>query len=375
MKKYLILCASALLALAACSKVAPVAESQHEIGFQVASYATKANVAIPDDTVFGTYSWYTNEAGTTVAQMTNEKVGKRGAEWKTIENTYYWPKTGSIDFISYSPWVSGGPTEITATSLKFTAYKVGEVDANGGFTANGVDLMYADKALKQKENGTEYTRISGVASGVPTLFHHALANISFKIQANFLEWTDEQTQSKTTWKVTVKSAKLGGAYTQGDLALTSTAAATTWTKPTGDVWTNLAAPVEFELISAADGVALTSKAKNETPTDLSEFGYVIPQQLGDAQTLTLVMDIETTQPNNVTFTQPNVTRVVKLNTGKNGNNAIGVWKMNQKIVYTILVKPTFGSDPANADDPTDDVITFDPAVVDWEVIDGATIQL
>ena len=125
MKKYMILCASALLALAACTKVAPVAETQHEIGFQVASYATKANSALPEDTVFGAYSWYTNEAGTTVAQMTNEKVGKRGSEWKTIENTYYWPKTGSIDFISYSPWMVNGPAEITAESLKFNAFKQG----------------------------------------------------------------------------------------------------------------------------------------------------------------------------------------------------------------------------------------------------------
>lgn len=375
MKKYMILCASALLALAACTKVAPVAETQHEIGFQVASYATKANSALPEDTVFGAYSWYTNEAGTTVAQMTNEKVGKRGTEWKTIENTFYWPKTGSIDFISYSPWMENGPSEITATSLKFNAFKVGELDANNGFTANGVDLMYADKALKQTQNGTEYVAVSNVTGGVPTLFHHALANVSFKIQANFLEWTDPQTQSKTTWKVTVKSAKLNGAYTQGDLALTSTATAAAWTKPTDDVWTNLSAPVAFDLISAEDGVALTSKAKGETPTDLSDFGFVIPQKLGDAQTLTLVMDIETTQPNKVTFTQPNVTRTVKLNTGKNGNDAIAAWKMNQKIVYTILVKPTKGTNPDNPDDPTDDVITFDPAVAGWDEVLGATIQL
>ena len=375
MKKYLILCASALLALAACSKVAPVAESQHEIGFQVASYATKANVAIPDNTVFGTYSWYTNEAGTTVEQMTNEKVGKNGTEWKTIENTFYWPKTGSIDFISYSPWVQGGPTEINATSLKFTGYSVGKVE-NGVFTSNGTDLMYADKALNQTENITPGTYYDvSRANGVPTLFHHALANVAFKIQANFLEYLDPADASKkTTWTVTLKSAKLGGVYTKGDLALTSTAAASAWTKPTDDVWTNLADAIEPELV--AEAFDLTSKAKNEEPTNLADFGYMIPQKLGATQTLTIVMDIKTVQPNGVEFTQPDVTRVIELNKGVKGDgSAITAWKMNQKIVYTILIKPTHGTNPDNPDDPTDDIITFDPAVASWDIVEGATIQL
>jgi len=378
MKKYLILCASALLALAACSKVAPVAEPQHEIGFQVATYATKANVAIPDDTVFGSYSWYTNEAGTTVEQMINEKVGKVGKEWKTTENTFYWPKSGSIDFISYSPWVAGGPSEVSTTSLKFTGYSVGKVE-NGVFTSNGADLMYADKALDQTENGTKYVDISEVTSGVPTLFHHALANVSFKIQANFLEYADPMDASKkTTWTVTLKSAKLGGVYTKGDLALTADADEAAWTKPANDVWTNLADPIAPELVPDGKPFNLTSKTAvpEQKPTDLSAFGYVIPQPLGADQTLTLVMDIVTVQPNGVTFTQPDKEFTVRLSTGKDKDgNAISAWKMNQKIVYTILIKPTLGSDPGNPDTPEDDIITYDPAAVDWEVIEGATIQI
>jgi len=386
MKKYLIISAAALVALAACSKVVS-SEPEQEITFQVATYATKANEALDDDTVFGSYAWYTNEDGDETAMFENEQVKKSGTEWKTVGGPYFWPKTGSIDFISYSPWMDvkkgEGPSVITLESLKFDDFKVGEVAADGSYTANGIDLMYADKALDQQKNDTKYKETSGVTSGVPTLFHHALANVSFKIQANFLEYTDPETQQKTTWTVTVKSAKLGGIYTQGDLALTSAATATEWTKPTDNVWTGLDAKVDnYELITKEGGEILTSKTASpaQTPTTIGELGFVIPQKLlDDQQTLTLVMDIVTNQPNNVSFTQENVTRTVNLNTGKYKENnevkPIKAWEMNQKIVYTILVKPTYGSNPNNPDDPTDDIITFDPAVAGWTEISGATIQL
>ena len=50
--------------------------------------------------------------------------------------------------------------------------------------------------------------------------------------------------------------------------------------------------------------------------------------------------------------------------------------MNQNIVYTISIKPTSSVDPANADNPSDVTITFDPAQVDWDTVDAeALIQI
>ena len=40
--------------------------------------------------------------------------------------------------------------------------------------------------------------------------------------------------------------------------------------------------------------------------------------------------------------------------------------MNENIIYTICIKPTYSTDPGNPDDPTDDIIYFDPAVEGWD---------
>ena len=388
MKKFFIIASAALLALVACNKVENTAQLQKEIRFQVANYVqTKATgVQYPQDSKFGTYAWYTNEENTVTEFIKNEKVGYVNGEWRVLAWTPYWPKTGSVDFISYSPWTEDGPSTISGTKLEFLEYKVGEI-ANEAYTANGVDLMYADKALKMtknvdevKDNAAEGTTDSGF-NGVPTFFHHALAKLSFKIQANFLEHTNEADanagleESTTTWAITVKSAVLAGIYTQGDLKLTSTATATAWTKPTDNVWTGLAAPASLELIDS--DVELNAKYKNGELTgdkakDIAEFGYVIPQKLVEGkQTLTLVMDIVTTLPDGTEFTQPDVTKTVNLSAA----SSLKKWEMNQNIIYTILVKPTYGSDPTNPDNPEDDTITFDPAIADWDVVDAATIQL
>ena len=90
MKKYLILSAAALLALAACTKQVPVAEDQREISFQVANFVqTKAdNDAETNQTTtaakpgeftnadFGAYCWRTPEAGASeaVEYFSNERV-------------------------------------------------------------------------------------------------------------------------------------------------------------------------------------------------------------------------------------------------------------------------------------------------------------
>ena len=404
MKKYLIPTLASLLALAACTKVAPVAEPQREISFQVANYVqTKANVKF-ENADFGTYAWYTGEAAAdqtaaskAIEFMINEKVGPvtsgEKTDWRTVNNTFYWPKTGKLDFISYSPYATAAPAlpAITENTITYTGYAVGELNENQVYTPNDVDLMYADKAVGKQANEGTYSTISGT-NGVPTLFHHALAHVSFKIQANFLEYTDnsvgasnqatedQAAGNKTTWKITVKSAELGGIYTKGNLKLDlNPDNGQSWDKPADNVWTDLAEQVPFKFSmptatettdgeTAAAGIVL----KADEATDLGTFGYVIPQKLADqAQTLTLVMDIYTEMPNGVSFTQENVKRTVELSK----TSSIKSWAMNQKIVYTILVKPTYGTDPDNPGDPTDDIITFDPAVEDWEPISTATIQI
>ena len=109
--------------------------------------------------------------------------------------------------------------------------------------------------------------------------------------------------------------------------------------------------------------------KDITPAD----GFVIPQILEDnAQIVHITAHIKTTLSNG---------KVIEEDFDKDidikGISSLKAWQMNQNIVYTIKFKPT-SSDVTNPhnDDPEDVIITFDPAVADWETVNTtATIQI
>ena len=159
MKKLTILAGIAVMALAACTKVAPVAENQKEITFQVANYVqTKANVVYDTANEFGTYAWFTavdndpTDAVTYsdhVAFMVNEKVGFVSSVWRTKVQTFYWPKTGTMDFISYSPFdgtngtADSNPVVTKSAAHAYTLDYTASAAASTAIAAT--DYMYADK--------------------------------------------------------------------------------------------------------------------------------------------------------------------------------------------------------------------------------------
>ncbi len=378
MKKLLILTAAAIATLAACSKVDSDGDARKEINFEVANHLTKATGAVYSNGAFGTYSWYT--AGSTASTssqgadyMVNETVDKVGGVWKTSVNTFYWPKTGSIDFISYSPFSGTNGTAdsnpaVTKTSIAYT-----------GVTAGATDLMYADKVncSSNVNSVTDSDTADSGFSGVPTVFRHALAKLSFKIKANFVEYKDATTNTTTKWKVTVTSAKIGGFKTTGDCALALNTDGKTWNKPVTtvnsvdyNVWTNLSgASSEQELVSATtypSGVVLTTTAQDLAAAS----GYVMPQVLeASAQQLKLKIHITTTLSNGKTIDEDYEPTIDIMNI-----SSLKAWQMNENIVYTINIKPV--AYVSTYDNPDDVIITFDPAVADWTNVDAsATIQL
>ena len=368
MKKYIILAAAAVMALAACSKVDNAPESNREISFQVANRVqTKATGAVYNNGAFGTYAWFNG----TDDFMVNETVDLVGGVWKTSVNTFYWPKTGSIDFISYSPFSGNNDTAdsnpaVTKNSITYT-----------GVTAGTVDYMYADK-VNCNSNVNEVTdsdTADSGYSGVPTVFRHALAKLSFKIKANFITYTDPTTNTTTSWEVTVKHAKISGFKTTGDCALALNADNKHWDKPETtvgtnkyNVWTNLSgATAEQDLIGATP-VVLTTTAVDIAPAA----GYVMPQVLETGvQKLELDVHIKTTLSNGKIIEEDFTPTIDILNI-----SSLKAWQMNENIVYTISIKPTATTDTGSYDDPNDVIITFDPAVADWTNVDAsATIQL
>ena len=373
MKKYILIAAAAVATLVACTKVDQIPEPQKEINFQVAnSIQTKATGVVYNNGAFGTYAWFNN----TDDFMVNEKVDKSGSVWKTVDHTFYWPKTGSISFISYSPFAgtsdtAGSVPVVTKNSITYT-----------GYVAADTDLMYADRATcnaNVNEVTDSDTADSGF-SGVPTVFRHALAKLSFDIKANFLEYDDATNGSHTEWEVTVNSIKIGGFKNTGNCALTLNADGKSWDKPVTtvgttdyNVWTNLSgATSNQELVDATTyptGIKLTTTAQTLNAAS----GYVMPQVLeANTQVLTLDIHIKTTLSNGKTINEDLVKTVEIM-----AISTLKAWQMNENIHYTINIKPT-ASDATNPhnDDPEDVIITFDPAVADWTNVNAsATIQL
>ena len=376
MKKFILLATVAVAAMAACSKIDETPASQREINFNVAnSLQTKATGAVYNNGAFGTYAWFNG----TDDFMVNETVNLVGGVWKTSVHTFYWPKTGSIDFISYSPFNGNVDTAdsnpaVTKTTITYT-----------GITAGDVDYMYADK-VNCNSNVNEVTdsdTADSGYSGVPTVFRHALAKLSFKIKANFVEYTDATTNSTTKWDVTVTSAKISGFKTTGDCALALNTDGKHWDKPVTNigtatdpvnvnVWTNVSGTTDDqELVDATtypEGVLLTTTAQDLA----SASGYVMPQVLENgAQTLKLTIHIKTTLSNNKVI-EEDFTPTIDIK----DISSLKAWQMNENIAYTINIKPTATTADGDPDNPNDVIITFDPAVADWTNVDAsATIQL
>lgn len=367
--KKLFFIAVAALAMGACSKVNTV-DIQKEINFEVAnSLQTKAAGSVYNNGAFGTYAWFNG----TDEFMVNEQVDLTAGAWKTVDHTFYWPKTGSISFISYSPFE--GTSNTAGTTPAVTKDKITYTNVTVGTT----DLMYADRATcssNVNEVTDNATPESGY-SGVPTIFRHALAKLSFKVMANFVEWDDATTGSHTEWEITLNSFKIGGFNTTGDLALTLNADGKSWDKPVTtvggvdyNVWTNASgATTDQELV--ASPIVLTT-----TAVDLAAAtGYVLPQILtAGVQTVDIDAHIKTTLANGKVINEDFVKTV-----DISGISTLKAWQMNENIVYTIKFKPTASAlDPSEAhdDDPNDVIIKFDPAVADWTNVDAAaTIQL
>lgn len=432
MKKYFIISAAAILALAACTKVTMGDEpdAQREVSFEVAKYVqTKANVKYDTEETFGTYAWFDN--GTGAAEwMVNEPVGFAGGVWKTTEHTYYWPKTGKADFISYSPFAGEAnkrpvsPTQQGSTVSPATNVTEGEEenpvpepvitrevkdDKSVAYTfeygkfapyrVNGsaYDLMYADwyQGNANVDEIKDDERSDSGYKGVPTLFHHALAKVGFTIRVNFTEYGEGD--AKTTWEVKLQEAVVKNVKHTGSLKL-ELGADKKW-HTDGDKWvweaTDEVEPLWlYKLPEQEEGQTGADAGQGETQGEPAVPGLLLEKT---AKTLmsgyyVLPQILDTTDPENKVFAQRLRLKVHIKTILSNGNtinetyetefdlsqlaqsSAAAAWKMNQYFIYNICIKPTALG--PGGEDPTDVLITYDPAQTDWETIEkDAIIQL
>ena len=400
MKKIFLLAAAALVALTACSKMEVANDTPaRKISFNVGTF--KAQTKADPDTKkalqgetnsFSSLAWlHANGAATGTAFFgTGETItyNENVPEWAP-STEYFWPKSADsyINFVSWFATNSMAPSTATETALNW-----GTASAPVTITKSD-NILFADEAWRfsSNNNPATHTAVSGVAEGVPTLFHHALAKLQFNMK---LKTTTQST--KSIWDVEIQTAslKIGN---NGYLALTNadpgtnntttawkvgTDAATSeivgWARPSTESLETI-----VETSSSAENVTKDfAKLKFETfaPKTLSDGKFesgsqtflaertVMPQTLGTTVKFAMTFKIsifhdadengtkdgDAYSEEIVTISETNLATLV---------SSISAWNMNTKVIYNVTI------------DPVGKKVLFDPAVVDWATNSSIDTQI
>lgn len=352
MRKNIVIALAACVALAACTKneLKPV-EVDQQITFQavVNKPSTKAmltGTSYPTKSTFGTVAYKVNNSVSQLYIPVSEvKYNSTDKYWST-EAPYYWPKEkgSSLTFYSYSPfnYSEDGTTPISVTAaaetgLTFTNYSVKEHQQT--------DLMVADKITGQTSNNTTSNGGSW-AKGVPTVFHHMLAQIvAIKFQ------TVENASAKP---VVVKDyanhrdGTSGKEYKAGDKQFVVTGVYfekfhEQGTLSAGDSWSwssTGTATSSYTWYSNERG----AKFIDGECTPIDKYYLVLPQTHADDAMLHVTYEIHT-------YTNANDHAIEKMDVSVPLKKLNDKWEMNKKYTYTLNIDL--------------DRIYWDPKVTEW----------
>lgn len=418
MKKFYYVAVLALVASAACTKteLSDTANPDVKIGYQVANYMAQTKA--------GETSFLTELSGLGVAAANaafkssaflNADDGNGGhnfgafypanpetiswntstTEWEPSRD-YYWPKSpkSNIDFFS---WYVYGVDDPVLTNTAGTSATMVWTDKT---IPSKADILFADVAFHQQKNSQTY-KLDGVTEGVPTLFHHGLAQVKFtlKIKDNCDKKEDSKNSGKYTfWEVKLSEFAIAAnkIHSNGTLTLSVTdpdandtaASITPWTSK---VWTNATTPAYvatntawFTTDAATGAAALTTTVANAIPDTFMGNGYVAvrPQAIGNDVTLRFKMTITTKYGTELasattvntevidvaaydgtSYDTSNIYTATGIQLNKIGASPITEWEMNHKYVYNIVI------------DPSTTTILYDPAVEAWAAETSVTQEV
>lgn len=341
MKKYLIIAAAALVALAACTKSeVNSADLQKEIGYNaVTAKATKAIINntyyAPTDPAFGIWGLYqetnfsTNKSSSVwvgTDASTSAQISYTDNTWKNASSTDYWPLTGTVVFMGYTPYANvNSKAAIAVADSKVTLTVTDFESATGSYVD---DLMWSD-AVEKSANDTNYDADGTNATtydGVPVVFHHALSQIIVKAKTDKDYASEDYTFTVTGITMTVDDkATLTVA---DDLSADPTV---TWTEPADDT---------TPTILTSGSTALTT-----TFVQQGDAVLVIPQTLTAGEDyLTVTYKVE---HNGVTSSK---TATINLTAGS--HDALTAFVVNKKYNLNLIFSL--------------DEIKYSPSVVAWE---------
>ena len=367
MKKVIIISLAALLAVTACSKkeTTPVSKA---VTFQTAAYATRAGIEgpeFPKTETFGVYGWATNNPDGYF--MNNERISynEEDGTWGS-DPTAFWPLKATVDFIGYYPY---GMSEITVGKDQISF-------ANLDVEASQTDVLYSSKAVGYGYNpdGT-YTGIDGSA-GVPILFHHALAKVVVDARTAY-DRIEEADGTVYDWSVTLNSVTISDFYKKGDATFTLASepaeGVVGWNQPKDEagfrVWTN-------------DGSTTSATTHPNAILNCEDPVNVMPEFFVLPQAIVVPPAIDEPEPQPIQKVSVNIT----IKTRRNGEDFIRettnrtayisledipAWNINQRTHYLLIIYPLGpGTGPGPGDQRP--VITFDPAVADWDYVTVST---
>ncbi len=351
MRKNIIIALAACVALAACTKneLKPV-EVDQQITFQavVNKASTKAMIdgtTYATTNTFGTVAYKVNGSTSQLYIPVSEVKYYTGspAYWST-EAPYYWPKESgsSLTFYSYSPFnysedgtKTAIPVTAAATGLTFENYSVKDHQQT--------DLMVADK--KAGQTGNTATTNSW-AAGVPTVFHHMLAQI---VAINF-----QTVVNALATPVVVKDYANGhsstSAYVAGDKQFVVTDVYfekffEQGTLTAGDSWSwesTGSVTDSYTWYSNPTG----TKFINGECTPRNTYYLVLPQDFNDVTAkLHVKYEIHT-------YTSDSAHAIEKMDVSVPLKNLNASWEKNKKYTYTLNIDL--------------DRIYWDPKVTEWE---------
>ena len=374
MKKLFVL-ATAVLALAACSKTEVLNETPENgpaIAFQVANYAgqTKAGeTSLKDEGFenFKTYAWYTSSTASNQEFMAPATVtwDSGNTQWAPSDRTYYWPKTGYINFFSFA-----GKHFPDAVELNSSENNRAEAHYTTAITvATNDNILVADGAYGFFNNDAAKYKLDGVTKGVPTLFRHMLSRVKFDVKVDATDVDD----TKNHWKVTVTSATVSY-RNQGKLEVVfqddptialgtdnKPIAAGTTEKYVSQVWTPESV-ANVTLTNAANVIVETDGHAASAAENLIADSVVMPQTLATTGvTVALTYTLEHKYDGVATVSEVVPIAATALTSF---TPSIAAWDPNTIYTYHIVIKPA-----------ADNKILFDPAVETWANVDTPTYTI
>lgn len=296
MKKFFFLAVAAIMTIAACTKneVNIPSNKGNEISYKAVNAKNTVSKAIidhsfyaPSDPAFGIWglyqaeSWSANHSddvwiGTSASAATQITYGLDaqstvGSEaWRNRASVDYWPLTGSLVFMGYSPYANvSSKAAISVADNKATLTVTNFATTTGSWVD---DLMWSD-AVEKTKNDTNYSADGSATKtydGVPIVFHHALSQIAIYAKT-------DKAYTGYTFTITALSMTIDDVATLTVADDLSADPIVNWTQPATDATRTV--------LSSASAALTTDFVKQ------GDSFLVIPQSLSGNDILTITYQV------------------------------------------------------------------------------------